>query len=114
MLAAGCGDRCPTAVADHDAGPGVIVVASVDTMTVTDTVAATIATTVADTVATAVTIPVTATVPTTGSSTATCPAAAAPTSTAAATMREHRGCRQGSHQQSEHEHSESCHVAPPP
>jgi len=106
MLAAGCSDRCPTAVADHDAGPGVIVMASVDTMTVADTVAATIATTV--------TITVTTTVPSTGSSTATSSAATAPTSTSAATVRERGGCCQDSDHQSEHEHAESCHVAPPP
>jgi hypothetical protein len=29
-------------------------------------------------------------------------------------VREGRGCRQGGHHQSEHEHSESCHVAAPP
>jgi hypothetical protein len=29
-------------------------------------------------------------------------------------VREGRGCRQGDHHQSEHEHSVPCHVAPPP
>ena len=93
MLAAGCSDRCPTAVADRDAGPA-IAVASGDTIT----------TAVAPAVATAIT--------STSPSTAT--ASSAPTSTSAPTVRERRGCRQGGHHQSEHEHSESCHVAPPP
>ena len=103
MLAAGCSERCPTAVADRDAGPA-IAMASGDTITIATTITATIATTV--------TITVTTTVPSTGSSTAT--SSAAPTSTSAATVRERGGCRQGSDHQSEHEHAESCHVAPPP
>ena len=102
MLAAGCSDRCPTAVAAREAGPGFIAMASGDTITITATIATT------------VTITVTTTVPSTGSSTATSSAATAPTSTSAATVRERGGCRQDSDHQSEHEHAESCHVAPPP
>jgi len=109
MLAAGCIDRRPTAIADRDAGPA-IAMASGDTITI----ATTIATTITATIATTVTITVTTTVPSTGSSTATSSAATAPTSTSAATVRERGGCRQDSDHQSEHEHAESCHVAPPP
>ena len=105
MLTTGCIDRRPTAIADRDAGPA-IAMASGDTITIATTITATIATTV--------TITVTTTVPSTGSSTATSSAATAPTSTSAATVRERGGCRQGSDHQSEHEHAESCHVAPPP
>ncbi len=89
MLAAGCSDRGPAASADRDAGPA-IAVASGDAIT------------------TAVTISVAPAVATASSSTTT-----APTSPSAPTVRERRGYRQGSHHQSEHEHTESCHVAPP-
>jgi len=72
MLAAGCSERCPTAVADQ-AGPGIIAMVSGDT--VTPTIPTTIPVTVATTVAT------------TGSSTAT---------SAAAPVRERRNRCQGS------------------
>jgi hypothetical protein len=54
MLATGCIDRRPTAIADRDAGPA-IAMASGDTITptVTNTITAAVATTVATTVTTA-------------------------------------------------------------
>ena len=113
MLAAGCIDRRPTAIADRDAGPA-IAMASGDTITIATTIATTITATITATIATTVTITVTTTVPSTGSSTATSSAATAPTPTSAATVRERGGCCQDSDHQSEHEHAESCHVAPPP
>jgi len=93
MLAAGCCNRGPAASADRDAGPA-IAVAGGDTITTAIT--------------TAVTISVAPAVATASSSTTT-----APTSPSAPTVRERRGYRQGSHHQSEHEHTEPCHVAPP-
>src|SRR6266851_2352018 len=100
MLATGCIDRRPTAIADRDAGPA-IAMASGDTITptVTNTITAAVAAGVATTVTTA------------GSSTAS--SSTAPTTSAAA-FGQHRACRQSSDCESEHEHSESCHVAPPP
>jgi hypothetical protein len=92
MLAAGRSDRCPAAVADCDAGPA-IAMASGDTITTTITTA----------------IP--ATVATTCSSTT--PATSAATSSAAA-FGQRGAYRQGRDCESEHEHSEYCHVAPPP
>jgi hypothetical protein len=89
MLAAGCSERCPTAVADRGARP-------------------TIAMASGDTISTTVTIPVT--IP--GSSTAT--STAAPTSSASATLGLRGACRQSNDCENEHEQSETCHVAPPP
>jgi hypothetical protein len=80
MLAAGCSDRCPTAVADRDAGPSIA-------MAGRDPIPNTVATTIAGT----------------ASSTA--------ASTTAFSQR--RTDRQSSDCESKHEHSESCHVAPP-
>jgi hypothetical protein len=64
-------------------------------------------------ITTTVTPSITTTVATTGSSTAT-PSSGSTAPSATPTVREGRGCRQGGHHQSEHEHPESCHVAPPP
>jgi hypothetical protein len=58
----------------------------------------------------AITNTVTTSITATGSSTT---ATASPTS-ATTTVRERRGCCQGGNHQREHEHTESCHVAPPP
>jgi hypothetical protein len=76
-------------------GSNTVTMAAAVTAAITNTVTTSITITVASTVA--------ATVAATGSSTAAPP-----------TVREGRGCRQGGHHQSEHEHSESCHVAAPP
>ena len=70
----------------------------------------TMAAAITNTVTTSITITVAPTVAATGSSTA----APSSGSSATPTVREDRGCRQGDHHQSEHEHSVSCHVAPPP
>ena len=91
MLAAGCSERCPTAVADRGAQP-------------------TIAMTSGDTISTTVTIPVTVTIPC--SSTAT--SATTTSTTASAAFGQRRACRQRSDCENEHEQSETCHVAPPP
>ena len=98
MLAAGCSERGPAASADRDAGPA-IAVAGGDTVTIA--------------VTTAVTSTVTSTV--TPAITSTSSRSATASSTAPApTVRECRSCRQGGHHQRKHEHTESCHVAPPP
>jgi hypothetical protein len=89
MLAAGCSERYPTAVADRSARPAIAMASG-------------------DTISTTVTIPVTVTIP--GSSTAT---SSATTSTSAA-FGQRRACHQSSDCQNEHEQSETCHVAPPP
>jgi hypothetical protein len=68
----------------------------------------TIPTTVA--IPTAVTIPVPTTVTIPGSSTGSSTAATTTTATSAA-FGQRRACRQSSDCESEHEHSESCHVA---
>jgi len=109
MLAARCRDSGATPVADRDAGPAIVAMASGDAIAITDAITATI--TVADSIADAVST--TITVGTTDSRTATC-ARTAPTSAAAPAMRKCRAGCQSSNQRSEHEHSESCHVAPPP
>ena len=80
-----------------------IVVALADSNAVTMAAAMTAA--IANTVTTSITA--------TGSSTTAASATASPTS-ATTTVREHRGCCQGGNHQREHEHTESCHVAPPP
>lgn len=95
MLATRCRERGPATGADHVAFPAVAVALAGGN---TATMAAAITNTVATTV------------PATGSSTA----APSSGSSATPTVREGRGCRQGDHHQSEHEHSVSCHVAPPP
>jgi len=99
MLAAGCSERCPTAVADRGAQP---------------TIAMTSGDTISTTVTIPVTIPVTVTIP--GSSTATSAATSATTTstTASAAFGQRRACRQRSDCENEHEQSETCHVAPPP
>ena len=84
-----------------------VTMAAAMTAAITNTVTTSIAITVATTVTPSITATVTATVATTGSSTP------SPTS-ATTTVREHRGCCQGGNHQREHEHTESCHVAPPP
>jgi hypothetical protein len=97
-----------------------IVVALADSNTVTMAAAMTAAitntvtTSIAITVATTVTPSITATVATTGSSTTPSSSATASPTSATTTVREHRGCCQGGNHQREHEHTESCHVAPPP
>ena len=80
-----------------------IAVALADSNTVTMAVAMTAA--ITNTVTTSITITVAAT----GSSTAT-----SSSTTASAAFGQRRACRQSSDCESEHEHSESCHVAPPP
>jgi len=95
MLAAGCSDRCPTAVADRDAGPSIAMASSDPIPTTTNTVAGTITIAVASTGSS-----------TAGSSTA------APSSASAFGQR--RTGRQSNDRESEHELSESCHGAPPP
>ncbi len=75
MLAARCSERCPTAVAAREAGPGIIAMASGDP--IPPTIPITVAITVAPT----------------GSSTAT---SAAPATSAAAPVRERRNRCQGS------------------
>lgn len=119
MLAARCRDSGGTAVADRDAGPAIIAMASGDTIAITDAItdAVTATITIANAIADAV--PTTITVTTTDSSTAArsrtaTSARTTPTSAATATVRQCRAGCQGSNQRSEHEHSESCHVAPPP
>jgi len=122
MLAAGCSERCTTTGAHHVASPAVAVaLAGSNTVTMAAAVTAAIANTVAasitTTVAATVTASITTTVAATGSSTRSSTAAPSSGSTAPSTtttVREHRsGCQGGNHH-SEHEHTESCHVAPPP
>ncbi len=79
----------------------------------TVTMAAAVTAAITNTVTTSITITVAATVATTGSSTA-APSSGSTAPSATPTVREGRGCCQGGHHQSEHEHSESCHVAAPP
>ena len=98
------------AVAVALAGSNTVTMAAAVTAAIANTVTPSITTTVATTIPTAVASPVAATGSSTGSATT---ATASPTS-AAATVREHRSCCQGGNHQSEHEHTESCHVAPPP
>ena len=105
-------DRSATAIADRDAGPA-IAMASGDPIADTITVAHTIADTVAHAVTTSIAITATDSSTTAGSRTAPS-ACTAPTSAATTTVRQCRASCQGSNQRSEHEHSESCHVAPPP
>jgi hypothetical protein len=126
MLAAGCSERCTTTGADHVASPAVAValagsntvtMAAAVTAAIANTVTASITTTVATTVAATVTASITTTVAATGSSTRSSTAAPSSGSTAPSattTVREHRSCCQGGNHHSEHEHTESCHVAPPP
>jgi hypothetical protein len=113
MLAARCRDSGATAVADRDAGPAIIAMASGDTIAITDAITATIAiaNAIADAVPTTITVSTADSTTAAGSRTATS-ARTAPTS--AATVRQCRAGGQGSNQRSEHEHSESGHVAPPP
>ena len=66
MLAARCRDSGGTAVADRDAGPAIIAMASGDTVAISDAITATI--TIANAIADAV--PTTITVPSTDSRTA--------------------------------------------
>jgi hypothetical protein len=115
MLAARCRDRGATTVADSDAGPAIVPVTSGDTIAITDAITATItiADSIADAVSTTITVPTTDSSAAAGSRTTTT-ARAAPTSAATATVRQCRAGCQGSNQRSEHEHSECCHVAPPP
>ena len=80
----------------------------------TVTMAAAVTAAITNTVTPSITITVAATVAATGSSTAAPAAGSTAPATTAPTVREGRGCRQGGHHQSEHEHSESCHVAAPP
>jgi hypothetical protein len=119
MLTAGCRDRCPATGADHVASPAVAVaLAGSNTVTMATAVTATITNTIANTVTTSITtsitIAVASTVAATGSSTATPSSGSTAPSATTPTVREDRGCGQGGHHQSEHEHSESCHVAAPP
>jgi len=110
MLAAGCSERCTTTGADHVASPAVAVaLAGSNTVTMAAAVTAAIATTVTPSIATTVA----ATVAATGSSTA-APSSGSTAPSATTTVREHRSCCQGGNHHSEHEHTESCHVAPPP
>jgi len=93
MLAAGCGDRPPTAGADRGAARTFVAVTSGDTiasMTATMTTAAT-----------------------SGSGTATSSTATATSSTSAPAFRERRGYRQGRDRKSEHEQTRHCHVGLP-
>jgi hypothetical protein len=120
MLAARCRDRGATAVADRDASPiAILAMASGDAIAITDAVAdaitatITIANAIADAVPTTITVPTTDSSAAAGSRTATS-ARTAPTSAATATMRQCRAGCQGNNHRSEHEHSESSHVAPPP
>jgi len=99
------------------AWPAVAVALGSNTVTmaaaVTAAITNTVTTSITIPVATSITIPVAATVAATGSSTA-APSSGSTAPSATPTVREGRGCRQGGHHQSEHEHSESCHVAAPP
>jgi len=79
----------------------------------TVTMAAAVTAAITNTVTTSITITVASTVAATGSSTA-APSSGSTAPSATPTVREGRGCRQGGQHQSEHEHSESCHVAAPP
>jgi hypothetical protein len=88
-----------------------VALAGSNTVTMAAAVTAAITNTVTTSITIAVASPVAATVTTTGSSTAAAPTA---TTSAPTTVREGRSCRQGGHHQREHEHTESCHVAPPP
>jgi hypothetical protein len=97
------------------ASPAVAVALGSNTLTMAAAVTAAITNTVTTSITIPVTTSITITVAATGSSTA-APSAgstASPTS-AATTVREHRSCCQGGNHHSEHEHTESCHVAPPP
>ena len=91
-----------------------VTMAAAMTAAITNTVTTSIAITVATTVTPSITATVTATVATTGSSTTPSSSATASPTSATTTVREHRGCCQGGNHQREHEHTESCHVAPPP
>ena len=79
----------------------------------TVTMAAAVTAAITNTVTTSITTTVATSVAATGSSTA-APSSGSTAPSATPTVREDRGCRQGGHHQSKHEHSESCHVAPPP
>ena len=127
MLATRCRDRCPATGADHVGWPAVVVVgsntvtmATAVTATMTNTITNAITNTVTTSITTGITITVAATVAvatsvaTTSSSTAAPAAGSTAPSATTPTVREDRGCRQGGQHQSEHEHSESCHVAAPP
>ena len=108
MLAAGCSERGTTTGADHVAFPAVVVaLAGSNTAAVTAAIANTVTPSITTTIPTAVASPVAATGSSTGSATTASP-------TSAATVPEHRSCCRGGNHQSEHEHTESCHVAPPP
>ncbi len=114
MLATRCRDRCPATGADHVASPAVAVaLAGSNTVTMAAAVTAAITNTVTTSITITVASTVAATVAATGSSTA-APSSGSTAPSATPTVREGRGCRQGGHHQSEHEHSESCHVAAPP
>ena len=106
MLATRCRDSCPATGADHVASPAVAVALAGSN---TVTMAAAVTAAITNTVTTSITITVAAT----GSSTA-APSSGSTAPSATPTVREGRGCRQGGHHQSEHEHTESCHVAAPP
>ena len=70
--------------------------------------------TMAAAVTAAITNTVTTSIPITVASTAAAPSSGSTAPSATPAVREGRSCRQGGHHQSEHEHTESCHVAPPP
>ena len=72
----------------------------------TVTMAAAVTAAITNTITTSITITV--------ASTAAAPSSGSTAPSTTPTVREGRGCRQGGHHQSEHEHSESCHVAVPP
>lgn len=90
VLASRRSDRSPAPSSDRDAGPA-IAVASSDTAAVTTTNAHSVP-----------------------AATSSGPCTTTATASPAATFREHGSCRQSGNHQSEHEHAESCHVAPPP
>ena len=113
MLATRCRDRCPAAGADHVASPAVAVALGSNTVTMAAAVTAAITNTVTTSITITVASTVATTVAATGSSTA-APSSGSTARSATPTVREGRGCRQGGQHQSEHEHSESCHVAAPP
>ena len=110
MLTAGCRDRCPATGADHVAPPAVAVALAGSN---TVTMAAAVTAAIANTVAASITTTVAATGSGTRSSTA-APSSGSTAPSATTTVREHRSCCQGGNHHSEHEHTESCHVAPPP
>jgi hypothetical protein len=95
MLASRRSDRSPATSSDRDAGPA-IALASSDSAAITA----------------AVTTAIAHSVPAATSSGSCTTTTASPAT--AATLREHGSCRQSGNHQSEHEHAESCHVAPPP